>query len=502
MIVVDGQVRDTFSEYFEPYDVVEFKNIEANCQTKIIENTKVINSVENRVINTQIETVTGTRNASTYGVLPSETATVNRTKLQELLDIGGTIVIDVPGIYDIDGTLYVGSDTELVCGKGVKIRKTATTGGVIINKGALSKEYDTNITIRGLNIVCNEKTGSSMEYVEGLRGQVAFYYVKNLIISEFECLDIPASTYCIHLAKWENVLIENSIFKGEKDGIHVNCGNGMTIKHCSFTTGDDPIALNAHDYITGVPEYGWIENVLVEDCTDNGNGKNNGRTALILGGAWLDWTSGNTYKFSDTIVAENGYVYRLVGESKTSTVCPTHDNGDVEYSDGCIWRFIQDTPIYNVGCRNVVFRNIYVNATRTACFVFNYDDDDYSRSYYPHSVAVHQKNFTFENIVLSKDANTVRFLMMKTPVDLIRVFNSYLKCTTLMKATDKVWDSLESNQECNVIITGNSVVADILFEMNKDYNFTITARDNIKSKSLYSIISDGTVTEKENDLTQ
>lgn len=534
MVTRDGTMLSEYSRYFEPY-------VETNCskfddyipinqgiekkglylgidddgnivpkeisesRTKIIEQISIVNSERKEVVETQIATVSSVVDASNYGVLPSNSGATNRANLQTLLDNGGSIYINVAGTYDFDGTLYIGSDTELFFGKQVYCRKTSDIGGFLLNKGALTKEYDSNITIKGLNLICNSKSGSAMNYVVGLRGQIAFYYINNLIIDGFICKDIPSTTYCMHLAKWNNILIQNSIFEGEKDGIHLNCGTDATIRHCSFKTNDDPIALNAHDYVTGVPEYSWIENVLVEDCIDRGNLKGDGRTALILGGSWLDWKSGKSYRHSDTIVATNGYVYRLISSfdltETVSTISPTHEDGDVQYSDGCTWRFIQKNTIYNVGCRNVVFRNIKIEANRTFGFIFNYDNDGYSRSYYPGAVAVAQENFVFDNIIVKKGVEIVRLLQLKTPVDFIRVINSKLKLTTLIKATDKDWNNTNNNQKCKVIIKGNIINTNYLFEMNKDYDFIISANDNLKLRTINNIISNGTVTYLENDLT-
>ncbi len=76
-------------------------------------------------------------------------------------------------------------------GNGVFLKKVNEKGPfahVILNKGALTKTWDEHISIEGLHIIVNgmDKT---FDEVYGLRGQLAFFYVKDQI-ERFRCLDL------------------------------------------------------------------------------------------------------------------------------------------------------------------------------------------------------------------------------------------------------------------------------------------------------------------------
>ena len=91
---------------------------------------------------------------SQHGFLPENPPSVNREAMQKLLDIGGTIIVDKPGIYDIDAPLKIGSYTTLVFENGAVIRKVASEKGgfvhALINKGAFEKRWDEHIVVRGM----------------------------------------------------------------------------------------------------------------------------------------------------------------------------------------------------------------------------------------------------------------------------------------------------------------------------------------------------------------
>lgn len=115
-------------------------------------------------------------NAADYGFLPTASGMDNQKALQKAADNGGTIVIDQPGEYLLGGTVYLGSNTSLIFGNNVKIKKDASNGKfthVFLNKGALTKTYNEHISIEGLNLIVNGVDQQRKE-VYGLRGQVAF----------------------------------------------------------------------------------------------------------------------------------------------------------------------------------------------------------------------------------------------------------------------------------------------------------------------------------------
>jgi len=69
-------------------------------------------------------------------------------------------------------------------------------------------------------------------------------------------LDLSKAQYGIQVCTFEDLIIDDVVIKGMKDGVHLGRGKRFTIRNGVFQTFDDAIALNAHDYATGNPEVG------------------------------------------------------------------------------------------------------------------------------------------------------------------------------------------------------------------------------------------------------
>jgi hypothetical protein len=261
----------------------------------------------------------------------------------------------------------------------------------------------------------------------GLHGQLAFFYIKDLKIERFRCLDLGKMQYGIHICTFEDILINDVIIKGDKDGVHLGRGKRFTISNGVFQTFDDAVALNAHDYSTGNPELGWIENGIVEKCYDLNATNTTGYFCRILAGAWIDWKPGMEVQRSDAVVS-NGRIYRVQvepdGKKYTSLTQPTHESGKMVL-DGITWGVVQNDVTYTAGVRNVVFRDIFLEKPRIA-FSIHFDNDKYSRSYYPGAEVPVQQQLVFDNIrVLHNEAKD--FLSIGTPVDVITISHSSFK---------------------------------------------------------------------------
>jgi hypothetical protein len=362
--------------------------------------------------------------ACSYGFSADSSGVSNQKTLQRLVEHGGTIIVSRPGVYKLAGTVSLTSNTTLSFGNNVKIEKVNEVGAfshVFVNKGAANRVYDRNIEIDGLSLVVNGVDYNDFKYAYGLRGQLAFFYIKDLRINHFRCEDLGRAQYCIHICTFEDVLIDDVIIKGGKDGIHLGMGKRFHINNGVFQTKDDPIALNAHDYATGNPEYGWIENGIIENCHDLDDG---GYFTRILAGAWTDWKEGMEVQQSDVVVA-NGKMYRVQnqpdGKVYISKTCPSHDTGTVQI-DGINWGMMQNQHVgYNCGVRNVTFRNIFITKPRIV-FSIHFDNDKFSHSYYPGAVRPVQENITFDNVNIQFDEKKP-FLQIKTPVDMVTIHN-------------------------------------------------------------------------------
>ena len=368
--------------------------------------------------------------AAAFGFSPDATGRENAAALQRAFDAGGTVRVTRPGRYKIAGTVFIGDDTSLVCDNGVYFVKTDEGGKfaqVILNKGALTKTWNRNIEITGLHIVVNGMDHNDWK-VFGLRGHLAFFYAKDVRINRFRCLDLGRGQYCIHVCTFEDLIVDDVRIFGWKDGVHLGRGRRFTIRNGVFDTGDDPIALNAHDYSSGNPELGWIENGVIENCHDLYNPTRAvGFFCRILAGAWCDWREGMTVQQGDSVVSE-GRLYRVSmpvdGRTFVSKTRPTHRKGQ-KVLDGINWVWVQDEAVYDCGVRNVVFRDCYLEQPRTA-FSVHYDFGKYSRSQYPGAKPPKQEGIVFDNIQVLY-TNNVPFLSVATPVDSISLNNCSLR---------------------------------------------------------------------------
>lgn len=365
-------------------------------------------------------------NPADFGFSPQAGGIQNTKSLQKALDMGGTIIISQPGTYKLAGTVYIGSHTSLVCGHDVFIKKVDEEGiftHVILNKGALTKTYDEHISIKNLYIIVNGIDVRKWE-VFGLHGQVAFFYIKDLKIEGFRCMDLGPAQYGIHVCTFEDIIIDDMIIKGDKDGVHLGRGKRFRISNGVFETYDDAVALNAHDYDVGNPELGWIEEGIVENCHDLDAEKTTGYFCRILAGAWKDWEPGMEVQKSDTVVANNR-LYRVKADADgmvyTSKTEPSHESGTVTL-EGINWVRVQDDVTYTAGVRNVIFRNIFLSKARIG-FSVHFDNDRYSRSYYPGAEVPSQEQLTFENIRVLHNEK-IDFLSIGTPMNVLTISHS------------------------------------------------------------------------------
>lgn len=403
-------------------------------------------------------------NASSFGFIPTASGIENTIALQKAVDQGGTIVVSKSGTYKLAGTVYVGSNTTLDFGNNVFIQKVNEKGTfthVILNKGALTKKYDEHISIKGLNIIVNGQDKPFSD-VYGLRGQLAFFYAKDIRIERFRCNDLTKMQFGIHVCTFEDLLIDDVIIKGEKDGVHLGRGKRFTIRNGVFQTFDDAIALNAHDYATSNPELGWIENGVIENCHDLNAENTVGYFCRILAGAWTDWKADMEVQQSDAVVS-NGKIYRVQakpdGTKYISKTPPTHEKGS-QIIDGINWGVVQNDVTYTAGVRNVIFRNIFLEKPRIGLSI-HFDNDKYSRSYYPNAPIPLQEQLSFDNIRVLHD-KPIPFLLIATPVDLVTISNSSIRNNNIKFVSNK---AMTDYLKTNLLIYGCSFTHNGLLEL-------------------------------------
>lgn len=363
----------------------------------------------------------------------------NRETLQNALDLGGIVRVQTAGTYEISGTLFIGSDTALEFDPGITIKRVDAEGKkhpFLVNKGTFTNQYDHNIRIEGLHLVTNHVDPDHYSIYPGLRGQLAFLRIRDLIIRDYECLDLTTLGYGVLICSFENVLLENLHIEGDKDGIHLSDGRNFIIRDSKIGTSDDGIALNAYDYALSTATYGWVENGLIENCCDLNVCKPTGHFCRMLGGCWTDWSQGMIVQNS-TLAVYDGHLYSAAlplppvphDPPLTSNVPPTHKNGIQEF-DGIPWRYVMPhNGKYEASCRNITFRNIRLQKPRFG-FGFTFEQGLWAKSVPEGFKMPVISNLLFENIQTECDLMYVFGGLH--PAENIQVNDSLLSSPTVL----------------------------------------------------------------------
>ena len=298
--------------------------------------------------------------------------------------------------------ITVRSSTHLRFAEGAVLRKVVPSGGrpyaqVLINRAALepTSAADENVIIEGLHLDANHVDAVVQDHpVPGLRGQLGFHNVRNLSLRRTRITNLGAIQFGIQVSSFDGLWIEHVAVSGKKDGVHLGRGSRFAIRHGSFATVDDAIALNAHDYATATPSLGWIEHGEIHDVVDLPltRGKAVGFFARLNVGAWLDWSSGMRVQNADSVVVSGGGVYRVFatpnGKTFVSTWRPSGGKvhgAIVRGPDGVPWRLMQSDAVYSAGVRNVSFHGALLLSKRPG-IALHVDMNKFSRALYPEAV--------------------------------------------------------------------------------------------------------------------
>jgi polygalacturonase len=233
--------------------------------------------------------------------------------------------------------------------------------------------------------------------------------------------------------------VNDVIIKGRKDGIHFGKGKRFKISNAVFQTADDAIALAAGDWVSANPEFGDIEDGVIENCHDIRIDHSVGAFAKVVASAWVDWREGIVLRHGDAVVS-NGKVYRVLaaidGKQYTSVTQPTFSEG-MQVLDGIRWTFHGNDPIYTAVVRNVVFRNIHLESGRAFQFVCY--SNNYSHSYYKGAPMPIHRNITLDNVsVLDKVKKAT--ILISSPIDVLNVRNSSLRNNSIDFGHSKDFD--------------------------------------------------------------
>lgn len=378
-------------------------------------------------------------NAEDFGFLPEKSGLENTAALQKAINCGHSIVVTRQGIYDMAGTVRIPSDTHLKFSEGVVLRRvpleeSCLEGNLFINEGAFDGRFNDNITLSGAHICVNgvesaEASPESRNVIAGLRGHIAFLYIKNLVLEDITITDLMKKDYAVQISDFENVTVLRAHLEGLKDGVHFGPGRNFTVRDCKFRTFDDAIALNCADYSVSNPNFGSICDGLIENCVELPGYKTESFFVRILAGTARRWQKGMTVYHSDAILTEKGMYRVVMHPDNTPYVSETQPDFEDGYKelDGIMWvrthkGYSRDEIKAAAGCRNIVFRNIIIeNPRRRGVYIYT-SFDEYLRSYYKGSEIPLVSDILFDGVKILKPVE--HFMAINMPVTNVRIINS------------------------------------------------------------------------------
>ena len=323
--------------------------------------------------------------AADYGFSPVAAPADNVRALQRALDGGyRTVRVTKPGIYRLDATVYLDDATHLIFGPGVELHKAARYSNVLVNRGAYTGVTNVDIRVDGVSIHVdgNDEMPPLDSKAAGVRAQLAFYHVRRLQVTDLKILDFKYCQYAFQVADFEDFLLDGFDVRGDRDGIHINCGRRFVVRNGICRTLDDGIALNATDWPTSAPCVGPIEDGVIENIVDLPGGSCN--FARVLTGSTPEWHRGIVLQRGDTVRhGRNVYFVNMPVGTNTyvSTVAPTHGQGEWTSPDGIVFLYAQSDGCRTSSIRNVRFRNITLKGNRG--ILCTWDGTEWARSMHP-----------------------------------------------------------------------------------------------------------------------
>jgi len=215
--------------------------------------------------------------------------THDTARLQALLDSGKGVVTIPDGTYTVSKTLFVSSDTRLVCSPKTVVRLAdGANCPILMNRGWQPGGHASNITVEGgVWDGNNTKQTRGKIKVDNSPGGgdicqlVEFAGVDNLTLRGMTLKD--PNSFSIELTDVDGFVVEDILFDcndktPNQDGLHVDgwARNGR-ISNLRGHTNDDLIALNADEGLWRSPKND-IENVVI----DGVYGGTDGYTAVRL----------------------------------------------------------------------------------------------------------------------------------------------------------------------------------------------------------------------------
>ncbi len=340
--------------------------------------------------------------AKDYGFLPTSTGAENVAAFNS---IGGNkrILITISGTYEIDGTLWIESNTTIEWVEACTIKKMPNVGTpythVFANAGYPVWTRNENISIYGNGLIVDQNGEDGVSATEDyrMRGMMNFFGVDNLILDGFVHSDGGANEFFSHGGDLNNFSITNMNIETLKAAFQFQgkCFDGL-LENIVTDTLDDALALNAIDFPIVMATVGNIERLTIRNWTDNqvvhgwfANG------CRVMPGSWADWNNGNTYNLNDT-VANAGNIYtKSSAGADVAANAPTHSSGKVTGADGIEWWWVQVGTETEALVKDITYKDCNIN-TDGPCIGLTGDNDVNQRSIYPGT----EGNGYLDNLVL------------------------------------------------------------------------------------------------------
>jgi len=336
--------------------------------------------------------------------LTTNFASDNVIALNDALTNYKSVYIATPGVYEIDGTIWIPSNANLVFSAGCTIKKA--TGSdfsfMFANTGILTYSRNQNITIKGNGLIVDQngidtRTQGVPYHMVGLMN---FFHVDNLILDGFNHTNGGPLQFFGHLGDITNFVIRNMNIETEKAAFQFQgkCFDGL-LEDIITDAYDDALALNAIDYPIVMGSVGNIERITIRRWTDNQIiNPYFANSCRIQPGSWSDWVTGTTYNLNDLCV-NNGNIYiKSSATAQTSSVAPTHLNGKITGADSIEWWWLQ-TGIETEACvKDITYEDIHIN-TRRYCVALLTENSVNMRSVFPGTQGNgYVDNIIFDNI--------------------------------------------------------------------------------------------------------
>lgn len=306
-------------------------------------------------------------NAADYGFDPDASAAVN-VAVWNSLPSNCEVRICIAGIYEINSTLYLRSNTTYRFCEGITIKKTgASFNQVFANDAYAIGLRNENISLygNGLIIDVNGKETDGGAVIPYMKGHISIYDVYNFIIDGVFCNTLGTNQYFFEISKSDTFEISNFYIEGNKDGVDLvgECSNGI-IRSVTTKTADDGIFIGGSGYYNNLPFLGNMHNISIIDCVDEDKADQGGSAIRLPVFSWAQWNLGNTYQPGEVCV-NNGRIYIKSNAIVMIAVDPpVHTSGIVTGADGISWRFLKNGTQTETNITNINIKNCVSNSHR------------------------------------------------------------------------------------------------------------------------------------------